>query len=282
MKAHRADHAIVTMAALLGVSASGYHAWLARPASERARRDQELTAHIEDIHCDSRGTYGVPRVHAELAARGVGVGRKRVARLMRTAGLVGVTRRRKHRTTIRSAADSAPPDLLERDFTATGPDQKWVADITYVPTCAGFAYLAVVLDVWSRRIVGWAVADTLHTQVVVDALNMAIWRRRPRQVIHHSDKGCQYTSIAFGLRCAEAGITPSTGSVGDCFDNSMAESFFASLECELLDRNRFRTRHDATLAVVDYIEGFYNTSRRHSALDYQSPIDYETTRHPAA
>jgi putative transposase len=179
----------------------------------------------------------------------------------------------------RSGASKQPRAI---HFTASGPDQKRVADITYVPTWAGFAYLAVVLDVWSRRIVGWAVADTLHTQVVLDALDMAIWRRRPTEVIHHSDKGCQYTSIAFGQRCAEAGVRPSTGTAGDCFDNAMAESFFASLECELLDRTRFRTRHEATLAVVDDIEGFYNTRRRHSALDYLSPIDYENTQHSAA
>jgi putative transposase len=282
MNANRAEHPIAMMARLLGVSTSGYYAWLDRPESARAARDRELTEAIVDAHRDSRGTYGVPRIHAELAARGERVGRKRVARLMRTAGLHGVTRRRKTVTTRRSAADGAAPDLLERDFAATGPDRKWVADITYVPTWAGFAYLAVVLDVWSRRIVGWAVADTLHTQVVLDALNMAIWRRRPTEVIHHSDKGCQYTSIGFGQRCAEAGVRPSTGTAGDCFDNAMAESFFASLECELLDRTRFRTRHEAALAVIDYIEGFYNTRRRHSALDYLSPIDYEHQRQPAA
>ena len=277
MKANQADHPITMMASLLGVSTSGYYAWLARPECDRRQRDRELTALIEDIHHDSRGTYGVPRVHAELRFRGERVGRKRVARLMRQAGLAGVTRRRKHLTTRRNRADGAAHDLLERNFSADGPDCKWVADITYVPTWAGFSYLAIVLDVWSRRIVGWAVADTLHTQVVLDALNMAIWRRRPADVIHHSDKGCQYTSIAFGQRCREAGVRPSTGSTGDAFDNAMAESFFASLECELLDRVRFRTRHEANLAVIDYIEGFYNTRRRHSALDYLSPIDYEET-----
>lgn len=282
MKAHQAEHAAATMARLLGVSTSGYYAWLDRPPSARAIHDAELSELIANIHRESRGTYGVPRVHAELADQGVRVGRKRVARLMSGAGLEGVSRRRKHRTTRRSGADSAAPDLLERDFGATGPDQKWVADITYVPTWVGFVYLAVVLDVWSRRVVGWATADTLHTQVVLDAFNMAVWRRRPEAMIHHSDKGCQYTSIAFGQRCAEAGILPSTGSAGDCFDNAMAESFFATLECELIDRSRFRTRHDATLAVVDYIEGFYNTRRRHSALGYQSPINYEETRRQSA
>ncbi len=282
MKAHQAEHPVRTMARLLGVSPSGFYGWLGRAESARARRDRELTELIVDSHRTSRGTYGVPRVHADLRAVGVQVGRKRVALLMRQAGLAGVTRRHKHRTTRRSGVDAAAPDLLDRNFSATGPDQKWVADITYVATWDGFVYLAVVLDVWSRRIVGWATADSLHTQVVLDALNMAIWRRRPERVIHHSDKGCQYTSIAFGQRCSEAGVTPSTGSAGDCFDNAMAESFFASLECELLDRSRFRTRHEATLAVVDYIEGFYNTRRRHSALDYESPVSYEQRNRPPA
>ncbi|AXV06732.1 Mobile element protein [Euzebya pacifica] len=275
MKAHQAEHAVATMARLLEVSTSGYYAWLSRPDSQRTIDDRELSERIRHHHAESRGTYGARRIHADLLAEGREVGVKRVARLMRNAGLEGVSRRRKGKTTRQDRASAAAPDLLERDFTATWPDQKWVADITYVPTWQGFTYLAIVLDVWSRRIVGWATAPTLHTQVVLDALNMAVFRRRPDAVIHHSDKGCQYTSIAFGQRCAETGTTPSTGSTGDCFDNAMAESFFASLECELIDRTRFATRHEADLAVIDYIEGFYNTRRRHSALDYRSPIDYE-------
>lgn len=282
MKANQAEHAIATMARLLEVSTSGYYAWLTRPDSQRTIDDRELTNRIRHHHRESRGTYGALRIHADLIDEGRQVGVKRVARLMRNAGLVGVSRRRKTITTRPDRASAAPPDLLERDFTATGPDQKWVADITYVPTWQGFTYLAIVLDVWSRRIVGWATAPTLHTQVVLDALNMAVYRRRPDGVIHHSDKGCQYTSIAFGQRCKETGITPSTGSTGDCFDNSMAESFFASLECELIDRTRFQTRHEADLAVIDYIEGFYNTRRRHSALDYRSPIAYENDVRPEA
>lgn len=282
MKAHQAEHPVAMMARLLGVSTSGYYRWLCAADSARTVADRQLSDRIRALHAASRGTYGARRIHADLTAEGVHVGVKRVARLMRAANLHGVSRRRSVCTTRADRTSAAAPDLLERDFTATGPDQKWVADITYVATWAGFVYLAVVLDVWSRRVVGWALADTLHTQVVLDALNMAVYRRRPTEVIHHSDKGCQYTSIAFGQRCRETRITPSTGSTGDCFDNSMVESFFASLECELLDRTRFATRHEAELAVIDYIEGFYNTRRRHSALNYQSPIDYEHARHQTA
>jgi putative transposase len=167
------------------------------------------------------------------------------------------------------------PDLVERDFGAPGPDRLWVADITYVPTWSGFLYLAVVIDAWSRRVVGWAMENHLRTELVLDALNMALGQRQAASVIHHSDQGCQYTSIAFGLRCREARVQPSMGSVGDCYDNAMAESFFATLECELLDRVRFRTQAEARIAIFDFIEGFYNPSRRHSSLGYVSPIEFE-------
>jgi len=221
----------------------------------------------------------VPRGHAELAADGVHVGRKRVARLMRAAGVQGVSRR-KHRTTTRRDPAAAPaPDLVSRAFAAAGPDRLWVADITYIPTWAGFLYLAVVLDVWSRRVIGWAMATHLRTELVLDALNMAVAQRRPTTVIHHSDQGCQYTSITFGLRCREAGVRPSMGSVGDAYANALCESFFATLECELLDRRRFPTQAEARMAVFDFIAGWYNPHRRHSGLDYESPIRYEQ-RHP--
>jgi putative transposase len=167
---------------------------------------------------------------------------------------------------------------VDRDFSATGPDLLWVADVTFIPTWSGFLYLAVVVDVWSRRVVGWSMATHLRTELVLSALEMALWRRRPDGVIHHSDQGSQYTSIAFGKRCREAGVRPSMGSVGDCFDNAMCESFFATLECECLDRQRFRTQREARMAVFDFIEGFYNPHRRHSALDYESPVCYETKR----
>ena len=225
---------------------------------------------------------GVPRVHAELAAEGVCVGKKRCARLMRCANLVGVSPRKPKLTTVRDRDATPSPDLVRRDFTASDPDKLWVADITYVPTWAGFLYLAVVLDVWSRRIVGWAMATTLHTQVVLDAMNMAVTQRQPRDVVLHSDQGCQYTSIAFGLRCKEAGVRPSMGTVGDAYDNAMCESFFGTLECELLVRRRFRSQAEARMAVFDYVEGFYNPRRRHSALDYLSPIEYENAHAVAA
>jgi putative transposase len=260
---------------LLEISASGYYAWSTRPASARARADAELLDRIRAIHARSRGTYGVPRIHAELAAQGIQVSRKRVARLMGAAGLAGVSRRKGPRTTIRATDARPAPDLVDRNFTARVPDQLWVADITYIPTWAGFLYLAVVLDAWSRRVVGWAMATHLRTDLVLDALNMAFTQRRPTDVIHHSDQGCQYTSIAFGQRCREMGVRPSMGSVGDAYDNAMCESFFATLECELLDRVRFKTQVDARLAVFEFIEGWYNPHRRHSALDYLSPINYE-------
>lgn len=201
--------------------------------------------------------------------------RKRVARLMRAAGLSGVSRRRSCQTTRRGRDGQVAPDLVDRNFAAAGPDQLWVADITYIPTWAGFLYLSVVLDAWSRRVVGWAMATHLRTELVLDALNMAIEQRRPDQVIHHSDQGSQYTSIAFGARCREQGVRPSTGSVGDCYDNALCESFFATLECELLDRHRYRTPAEAKPAVFDFIEGWYNPHRRHSALGYESPMYFE-------
>ena len=275
MTAHQAFHRVATSCRVLGVSASGYYAWRKRPLSARACADVELTAQIETIHHESRGTYGAPRVHAELAAQGIRVGRKRVARLMRAAHLQGVSRRKPFVTTRRDPTADPAPDLVNRDFHVGAPNQLWVADITYIATGGGFIYLAVVLDAWSRRVVGWAIAAHLRTELVMLALDQALRSRRPHRVIHHSDHGSQYTSIAFGLRCREAGVQPSMGSVGDAYDNALCESFFATLECELLDRRRFTTRVDAELAVFDYLEGWYNPRRRHSALGYESPLRYE-------
>ena len=222
------------MCRVLGVSPSGYYAWRKRPLSPRARADVELTAYIDAIHRASRGTYGAPRIHAELRALGIPVGRKRVARLMRALGVQGVSRRKVPRATVRDPAVPPAPDLVGRAFTTPGPDRLWVADITYIPTWTGVLYLAVVLDAWSRRVVGWALATHLRTELVLEALDMAVAQRRPSAVIHHSDQGCQYTSIAFGLRCRETGVRPSMGSVGDAYDNALCESFFTTLECEQL------------------------------------------------
>lgn len=270
------QHPVATLCRVLGVSPSGFWAWQERAPSAHALEDERLGTLIAEIHRDSRETYGVPRVHAELRDRGVRCSRKRIARLMRQRRLAGVHRRRFTVTTKRAAGVAPAADLVARNFTATAPNQTWVADITYVHTWAGFLYVAVVLDVFSRRIVGWAMSESLATEVVLNALDMAVWNRRPGSgVVHHSDQGCQYTSFAFGRRCREAGVVPSMGSVGDCFDNAMAESFFATLECELLDRRSFKNRTEARLAVFDFIEGFYNTHRRHSALGYVSPAEFE-------
>jgi putative transposase len=283
VSAHQAQHKVAVQCRVLSVSRSGYYAWRGRPVSRRAQEDLELTKQIRTIHATSRATYGVPRVHAELAAQGVHVGRKRVARLMAAAGLEGVSRRRSCRTTIRDESAAAAPDLVDRDFTASGRDRLWVADITYVRTIEHFCYLAVVLDAWSRRVVGWAIATTLHASVVLAALEMAVARRRPpKGVIHHSDKGSQYTSTVFGLRCQTHEIVPSTGSVGDAYDNAMAESFFGTLEAELLARRRFRTHEEARAAIFDYIERWYNPRRLHSGLGYLSPVDFERRAADAA
>lgn len=282
MRANRADHAISTMCRFLQVSTSGYFAWLKRPASRRATSDEALITRIKAIHEMSDGTYGAPRIRAELAdVDGLWVGIRHVSRLMRKARIAGVSRRH-YCVTTRQDGSPASPDLVARAFKADGPNKLWVADITYVPTWVGFLFLAVVIDVWSGKVVGWSIATDLKTDVVIAAFNMAVEQRQPEDVIHHSDRGCQYTSIAFGQRCRMAGVKPSMGSVGDAYDNAMCESFFASLECELLDRHHFRTHAEARMSLFQYIEGWYNTRRRHSALDYQSPVNYERKHHRAA
>jgi putative transposase len=282
VKANQAQFRVATMCRVLEVSTSGYYAWRGRQLSARALSDAALLERIRVIHRESRGSYGAPRIHFELAEQGIRVSRKRVARLMKEAGLVGVHRRRPVRTTTRNPDSRPAPDLVEREFTATEPDRLWVADITYVPTWAGFLYLAVVLDAFSRRIVGWAMANHLRTELVLAALNMALFQRKPSGVIHHSDQGTQYTSIGFGNRCRQAGVRPSMGSVGDCYDNAMCESFFATLECELIDRQSFRTHAEARMAIFDFIEGWYNPRRRHSSIGYCSPLEFERRYHQVA
>ena len=270
---------------MLGVSASGFYEWRGRPPSARARSDAELTATITEIHRASRGSYGSPRVHAELRlGLGLRCGRKRVERLMRAAGLEGIYRRRHRGCTVRDPAADPNPDLVNREFSADRPDRLWVTDITQHRTGEGWLYCAVVLDVFSRRVVGWSIADHLRTELVVDALDMARWRRKPPagQTVLHSDHGCQYTSWAFGQRLRTAGLLGSMGSVGDCYDNAAAESFFGSLQLELLDTRTWATRKELASAIFEWIEAWYNPTRRHSSLGYHSPITYERIRQTPA
>ena len=276
MSANQDTFPVGVMCRLLKVSTSGFYDWRDRPLSKHDRRDVELAALIHSSYERSHRTYGARRVHAELReGYSVRVGRKRVARLMRRAGLKGVQKRRFRCTTRSGAPERWAPDLVERNFVADRPDALWVADVTYVPTAEGFLYLAVVLDVFSRLIVGWAMAARLRSELVQQALQMAYAQRAPRDVIHHSDHGSEYTAIAFGRRCTLLGVRPSMGSIGDCFDNAMAESVFATLECEVLDRNHFQSRDQARRAIFAWIEGWYNTHRRHSSLGYLSPQEFE-------
>jgi putative transposase len=281
VKSHQAKYRISTMCRMLEISSSGYYAWATRPPSARKISDLLLGDRIEANWRNSRETYGRPRIQADLVDEGIHVSDKRVARLMRERRIHGASRRKGFKTTMRDRDARPAPDLVDRKFTATAPNQLWVADITYVPTWSGFLFVAIVLDVYSRRVVGWAMATHLRTELVLDALNMAIYRRNPTNVIHHSDQGTQYTSIAFSLRCKEAGVRPSMGSVGDCYDNAMCESFNAILECELLVKHRFKTPREASLAVFDFIEGFYNPRRRHTSIGSISPIEYERRTHAA-
>lgn len=269
------------MCKLLGVSASGFYAWQEREPSKRAKRDKVLLAPIKKAYDESDGTYGAIRVFRELKSKRYKVGRGRVARLMRGAGMRGVTRRKRVFTTVRDPLAAVSKDLVKRKFTATRPNRLWVADATYVPLSGGrFTYLSMVLDVFSRRVVGWAMGERLTTELMVGALEMAVKQRRPKgEVVHHSDQGCQYTSWVFGKRCGALGVRMSMGTVGDAYDNAMAESFFATLECELLDRKPpFESHTAAHAAIFTFIEGWYNPRRRHSSLDYLSPAQFERRR----
>lgn len=274
--AEKASYPVSLLCRVLKVSRSGYYDWKDRPSSRRDRENVALTEQIREVHERSRGIYGYPRVHAELRALGVRCSRKRVAQLMRKAGIKGCQRARKKRTTRRDPHATPAADLLKRNFTAEAPDRVWTADITYVHTQEGFLYLAFILDVYSRKVVGWSMASHLRTELVVDALEMALWRRSPDAgLIHHTDRGAQYTALSFGKKLEEAGIVPSMGQVGSALDNAISESFVASLKSELLHRHRFVGREAARMATFDYIEGFYNRVRRHSSLGYLSPADYE-------
>ena len=276
--AEKANHPISVMCSMLGVSRSGYHAWASRPPSDRALSDAWLTEKIKAIHAENRGVYGSPRVHAELRiAHGIRVGRKRVERLMRAAGLSGLIVKRRGKTTIRVPGVRVADDLVQRQFRPAAPDVLWVADITYLRTWQGWLYLAAVQDAFSRRIVGWSMADHMRADLVIDALQMAVARRSPGPgLIHHSDQGSQFVSLAFGQAAGKAGIARSMGSRGDCYDNAVAETFFATLKKELIHRRSWPEREELRREVFDFIEVFYNHRRRHSTLGMLSPATYES------
>ena len=269
----------------LGVSSSAFYAWQAMPVSDRDLDDAILTNTIVDIHAMSRRSYGSPRVYAELRlGEGIRCSRKRVERLMRQAGIVGI-HKRKFRGCTRRNPDAEPcDDLVRRAFDPAEPNRLWVMDVTEHPTQEGKLYLAVVLDAFSRRIVGWSIADHIRSELVVDAVQMAIWRRRPPkgQTVAHSDHGSIYTSWAFGRRLRAAGLLGSMGSIGDAYDNSVAESFFGTLQLELLDEHHWTTRQQLANAIFEWIECWYNPKRRHTSIGSISPIDYEAHATPAA
>lgn len=261
---------------MLRVSPSGFYDWLGRAPSARAQANAQLLQRIAQVHRASDATYGMPRIHAELSEQGVVAGRNRIARLMRLHGLHGVSRRRGWCVTTKRDKSRRPaPDLVQRRFTAERINELWVADMTYIPTWTGFGYLAVVIDAYSRKVVGWAFGQQQTADLVIAALNMALSTRQPQGVIHHSDQGSQYTSVEFGERCREMGVRPSMGSVGDAYDNAMAESFFATLECELIDRRSWKTFAEARMATFTWIEGWYNPRRRHSGIGQKSPANFE-------
>ncbi len=280
--AEKASFPITLLCRTLRVSRSGYYAWQQREPSARAVANEQLTEQIVVVHQQSRGTYGAPRVQAQLQVAGQSVSRKRVARLMRLAGLAGTQRRRRVRTTVADATAMPAPNLVRRQFQAQAPNQLWVGDLTYIPTDEGWLYLAVLLDVYSRRVVGWAMADHLRTDLALAALEMALHQRRPGsgQLVHHTDRGCQYTAAAYQARLATHGITVSMSRTADCFDNALAESFFGSLKRELVDDAHWPTRRAARTAIFDWLEVFYNRQRLHSALGYRSPAAFEATSYP--
>jgi len=275
--AEKTNYPISLLCRVLGVGRTSFHDWQRRPPSERALFDAFLTDTIKHIHAVSRGTYGSPRVHAELRLEhGIRVGRKRVERLMGQAGLEGIPVPRKARTTVRVEGVRCAPDLVERDFSAIAPDRLWCADITYLPTWEGWLYLASVIDCFSRMIVGWCMRSHMRLELVERALAMAVARRRPGPgLIHHSDHGSQYTAVIFGQRCEQLGLEVSRGSIGDCYDNAVCEAFHATLKRELVHRRPWPTRAGLQTAVFEYIEGFYNTTRRHSTIAHISPAQYE-------
>jgi putative transposase len=279
ISAERASFPVSVMCEVLGVSRSGFHGWEKRAPSDRALSDAWLTSRIIEIHERARGVYGSRRVQAELRlGQDIRVSRRRVRRLMRQAGISGLVKVKRGRTTIRVPGVRVADDLVERKFRPEAPNVLWVADITYLRTWEGWLYLAAVQDAYSRRIVGWAMTEHMRTELVADALQMAVHRRRPEPgLVHHSDQGSQYVALGFGQQARDAGIAVSMGSKGDAYDNAVAESFFATIKKELVHRQPWPSRRDLSSAVFDYIEAFYNRQRRHSTLGYLSPEEYENT-----
>ena len=274
--AERANHTVAMLCRVLGVSRAGFYAAEGRPLSERALEDKRLLAEIRRIHSDSREAYGIPRVHAMLARKGIRVGRKRVARLMRKASISGLVKRRKGKTTVRVPGVATRPDLVRREWSPTEPNRLWVADITYCRTWEGRLYLAAVVDCYSRKVVGWSLRQGLEAELVTEAVEMAVARRRPdRGLVHHSDRGSQYVSLAFGERCREAGIDLSMTAGGSPLDNAVVESFFATLKRELVDRYSWPTREDLRVAIFEWVEVFYNRQRLHTTLGNYAPEEFE-------
>jgi putative transposase len=281
--AEKTGYPVALMCRTLEVNRTSFHDWERRAPSDRALTDAWLTERIKEIHEAKRKVYGAPRIHAELRmAHGVRVGRKRVERLMRSAGISGLVPKKRGRTTIRVPGVRVADDLVERQFRPAAPNVLWLADITYLRSWEGWLYLAAIQDAYSRRIVGWSMAEHMRTELVTDALNMAVHRRRPEPgLVHHSDQGSQYVSLGFGQAARDAGIAISMGSKGDAYDNAVAESFFATLKKELIHRRSWPSRRELSTAVFEYIEAFYNRDRRHSTLGMHSPADFENLLYAA-
>jgi transposase InsO family protein len=276
---HKQQFPVVVMCQVLEVSESGFYAWRKRPTCQRKREDARLTTQIRQIFTSHQGRYGSPRLSAELKDQGVLCSRKRVARLMREAGISAKRKRRHVVTTKRDASHPVAPNLLDRDFTATEPNKKWVTDITYVPTTQGWLYLAVVLDLYSRFVVGWSMSAHCDEELVENAFHMALARRRPTAgLLHHSDRGCQYTSRAYRLLLEQSGMKVSMSRKGNCWDNAAMESFFGTLKEECVGHSIYQSHEEARLALFTYLEIYYNRLRRHSTLGYVSPLIYEQRR----
>jgi putative transposase len=276
MTAHAGEFRVERMCRVLGVGRSGYYAWCSRPTSQRAEVDEGLLVKIREEYRISRGTYGSPRIHAALHTQGVPCGRKRGARLMRLHKLTGQKRRKRHPVTTQRDVNTIPaPNLLNQEFSALAPNQKWVSDITYIETAEGWLYLASILDLFSRKVVGWAMADHMETSLVEEALKMAWFQRQPEAgLLHHSDQGRQYTSIAYQSRLSNSHCQVSMSRVGNCYDNAAMESFFGTLKSECASQP-FATRAQARTAIFEFIEAWYNRQRLHSSLDYLSPAEFE-------